>query len=56
MCHEVYFTRERLEEALAQEQTAETDAEEPAETEAVPAFLNEERETDVEILTDGGTD
>ena len=55
MCHEVYFTRERLEAALARERTAEPDAEESVETEAVPAFLNEERETDVEILTDGGT-
>jgi len=56
MCHEVYFTRERLEAELARERTAETDADEPAETETVPAFLNEERETDVEIITDGGTD
>lgn len=52
MCHDAYVTRERLEEEIARELLEEADVEEHAED---PAFLNEERETDVEILTDGGT-
>jgi hypothetical protein len=50
------FTRERLEEELARELLDEADAEEPAEAEEMPAFLNEERESEVDLLTDGGTD
>lgn len=54
MCHELYFTRERLEEEIARQLLEESEVGEPAEPEGDPSFLNEERETDVEILTDGG--
>jgi hypothetical protein len=54
MCHDAHFTRERLEEEIARELLEEANVEEADAAEGDPAFLNEERETDVEILTDGG--
>lgn len=53
MCHGVHFTDERLREEIARELRRNEEAAEPSDE--APSFLNEERETDVEILTDGGT-
>lgn len=53
MCHGFHVTHERLREEIARE-LLDDEAENEAAAEA-PAFLNEDRETEVELLTDGGT-
>lgn len=50
MCHEGHVIRERLEAALLDELDEAETADEDL------ALLNEERETDIEVLTDGGRD
>jgi|GEM_PF-6503476 len=53
MCHHGYHSRETLEDEIARtlreaDESVETDEDE------TPSFLNEERDTEVEVLTDGG--
>jgi hypothetical protein len=61
MCHDVYHSSERLKDEIARELLDDEDLAEAVATAepadgGVPSFLNEERETDVDILTDGGTE
>jgi hypothetical protein len=53
MCHGFHVTQDRLREEIARELLEEEAAAEAGDE--TPSFLNEERETDVELLTDGGT-
>lgn len=59
MCHEIVHTREALKDEIARELLEEgafaAEGDEAAEEE-LPSFLNDEREADVDLLTDGGTD
>lgn len=60
MCHEFAFTHEELKEEIARE-LLEADPDEngpevASEETGDPSFLNEERETDVDLLTDGGSE
>ena len=56
MCHDFHLTRERLKDEIADElledEETRSGAAEP--TDDLPSFLNEEREAEVDILTDGG--
>ena len=54
MCHDVHLTSEHIQALIAREllEAAEEDALEADGDD--PSFLNDERETDVELLTDGG--
>lgn len=59
MCHgsfgsDAWLRAEIAEELLEAEGEPSEDAVEAAEDEETPSFLNEEREADVELLTDGG--
>ena len=51
MCHHGYHSRETLEDEVARtlREHDEADGDDEA-----PSFLNEERDADVEVLTDGG--
>jgi hypothetical protein len=56
MCHEFYTDRSNLKDEIAREllEESEETSDEVAAAEERPSFLNEERETDVELITDGG--
>lgn len=54
MCHDVHFTSERLKDEIARELAAESADEDREAATDEPSFLNEERDADVELLTDGG--
>lgn len=58
MCHDFDFTTERLKDEIARELMEEDPAlngpEGAREESSEPSFLNEERETEVDLLTDGG--
>lgn len=59
MCHHTGRSREELKELIAHELLAETpDLDDPelARVDDEPSFLNDERETDVDLLTDGGSE
>lgn len=58
MCHDFDLTRERLKDEIARELLEEDpELKGPAvasEETTEPSFLNEERDTEVDLLTDGG--
>ena len=54
MCHDVHFESEHIRAMIAQELLDAADEGAREGESADLSFLNEERETDVEILTDGG--
>lgn len=57
MCHGDLRLETYLIDQMATERLAEREGRRTAEDEAddLPSFLNDERETEVEVLTDGGT-
>ncbi len=57
MCHDAYHSSERLKDEIARELLDDEDLVEATDpVDDRPSFLNEERETDVDILTDGGAE